>query len=340
LLYPSGFGPNDSGNVDLPGTIGSHVVIIASDQAYDTVNQAKLDATWHHHGLKLNFGAQFVGDTRGSKQYTTFINGNNEWEAFSGYGPASHDSGGVALPASLFTGTFSTANFIPGFANSNKLPPLLPWYNPYAVTAYEESLGAGAANPNYGPTNGYPFYNGTFTPALAPGSPTAIQEKSYAPFITAEKNFHLGGMTLKTAFGLRYDKTNVTTGGIAQLPTQLTVEASDHTAFIPTLTPAEFVQYHNSYQHFLPGLDLNLMVRPDLKVRFDASHGDHAAAGPDHPDPESHRVAGRRARGERQQSGSHALPVEQLRSGCRVVLREKRLPVPRCVFQARDELSD
>ena len=271
LLYPTGFGPNNSGNVYVPSIYGSHVAIIGTNYARDTVNQAKLDATWHHDSLKLNFGAQFVGDTRNSYSTTTFISGNNEWEAFAGYGPASHNSGGLALPASLFTGSFGTAGFIPGFANNGNLPPVLPWYNPYAVTAYEESLGVGAANPNYGPTNGYPFYDGKLTPVLNTTSPTLIQEKTYSPFITADENFNLGAMTLRADLGLRYDKTDVTTGGIASLPTSLTVQASDHTAFIDTLTPAEFVEFPNSYHYFLPSLDLNLMVRPDLKVRFDAS---------------------------------------------------------------------
>jgi iron complex outermembrane recepter protein len=270
LLYPSGFGPNNSGNVDDPGIMGSHVDIIAINEARDTVNQAKLDATWHHDSTKVNFGAQFVGDTRTSESWTTFINGNNQWELFAGYGPASYNSGGVALPASLFTGTFSTANFIPGLGDNGKLPSNIPWYSPYPVTAYEESLGVGAANPNYGPTNGY-TYDGTVTPAFAPGSPAEIQEKTYAPFVTVAQNFDIGAMTLKADLGLRYDKTDVTTGGIAQLPTGLTVEASDHTAFIDALTPPEFVQDVNSYHYFLPSLDLNLMVLPDLKVRLDAS---------------------------------------------------------------------
>jgi iron complex outermembrane recepter protein len=270
LLYPKAFGPNDDGNVYQPAIYGSHVNVTATTIARDTVNQAKLDATWHHDSLKLNFGAQFVGDTRTSKQYTTFINGNNEWQLFAGYGPASNNPGGVALPASLFTGSFSTANFIPGFANNDKLPPRLPWYNPYAVTAYEESLGIGAANPNYGPTNGY-TYNGTVTPAFDPASPIRIQEKSYAPFLTAEQNFNLGDMTLKANVGMRYDKTDVTSGGVVVVPTSLTVQASDPTAFSYTHTPAAFTEYSNSYHYLLPSLDLNLLVRPDLKVRFDAS---------------------------------------------------------------------
>ncbi len=270
LLYPSAFGPNNDGNVYQPDIYGSHVNVDGINIATDTINQAKLDATWHHDSTKVNFGGQFVSDTRTSESWTTFAFGNNEWQLFSGYGPASHNPGGVALPASLFTGSFSTADFIPGWGNNNKLPPVLPWYSPWGVTQYEESLGVGAANPNYGPANGN-TYNGIITPAFNPGSPTRIQEKTYAPFVTVDQNFDLGGMTLKADLGLRYDKTDVTSAGIGQLPTALTVQASDHTAFTPTQTPPGLVTDTNAYHYFLPSLDLNLMVRPDLKLRFDAS---------------------------------------------------------------------
>jgi TonB-dependent receptor len=89
--------------------------------------------------------------------------------------------------------------------------------------------------------------------------------------VTVDQNFDLGEMTLKANVGLRYDKTDVTTGGIGQLPTALTVQAADHTAFTPTQTPPAFIQDTNSYHYFLPSLDLNLLVRSDLKLRFDAS---------------------------------------------------------------------
>jgi TonB-dependent receptor len=158
LLYPSGIGPNNDGNVYQPDIYGSHVNVDGINVATDTVNQAKIDATWHHDSTKVNFGAQFVGDTRTSESWTTFAFGNNEWQLFSGYGPASNNFtyvcpgpvackaqdgsqgvktwDGMALPASLFAGNFSTANFIPGWGNNSKLPPVLPWYSPWAVTQY------------------------------------------------------------------------------------------------------------------------------------------------------------------------------------------------------------
>ena len=334
LLYPSAFGPNNSGNVDDPSIIGSHVDVIAINEAKDTVNQGKLDATWRHDSTKLNFGVQFVGDTRTSESWTTFINGNNQWELFAGYGPASHNSGGVALPASLFNGAFSTANFIPGYGGNANLPSSIPWYSPYPVTAYEESLGVGAANPNYGPTNGY-TYDGTVTPGFDPASPIRIRRTSYAPFVTGQHDFDLGGMTLTTNAGLRYDRTDVTAGGVLVQPTSLTVEASDHTAFI-------YTPYSRGIHKQLKFLSLPAAwPRPQSDGAAGSEseagsfpHGDEAAAEPDLPDPDALRIAGGRALGERQQPKAVAVPVGQRRSGSGVVLRQQRLSVHRCLLQA------
>ena len=293
LLYPTAYGPNNQ-EAGFPqvGLIGSHVLVISEQQNRDTVNQMKLDATWHHDSTKVNFGAQFVGDTRNQMSADTFT--NNEWQLFSGYGPPSNNyryycgstlcsnqaappagavqvAEGMALPASLFTGTFSTANFIPGWGNNNLLPKTLLWYNPFAVTAYEQSKGVAGADGDWAPASGYPGYNGPVVPALSPSSISLVQEKSYAPFITAEQNFDIWALPLKASLGLRYDRTDVTSGGIERMPTVLQVEPSDHTAFLFSYTPSQFVTTSNSYNYLLPSLDLNLMVRPDLKVRFDAS---------------------------------------------------------------------
>jgi hypothetical protein len=59
--------------------------------------------------------------TRTMTDYSDFQ--NNQWQAYSGYGPASGNTGGVALPQSFFTNSFSTSNFIPGQSNNNLLPP-------------------------------------------------------------------------------------------------------------------------------------------------------------------------------------------------------------------------
>ncbi|MFX7705226.1 hypothetical protein ABTJ74_19520, partial [Acinetobacter baumannii] len=76
---------------------------------------------------------------------------NNFWQAYAGYGTPSAQGGGIApLPSSLYQGTISTNNFIPGFKGS--LPPSLIMFNPIAYQNYLTSLG----NPQ---TKNIPGYN-------------------------------------------------------------------------------------------------------------------------------------------------------------------------------------
>ena len=81
----------------------------------------------------------------------------------------------------------------------------------------------------------------------------------------------LSGVPLNVRLGLRYDRTTVDTAGLGHVLQSLTVESADHTAFVFNYGPTTTISAPNDYNYFLPSLDLNLMVRPDLKLRFDAS---------------------------------------------------------------------
>jgi iron complex outermembrane recepter protein len=97
------------------------------------------------------------------------------------------------------------------------------------------------------------------------------QEKTYSPYATIVHDFQLGDMPLNARLGLRYDRTTVDTSGLGQELQSLTVEALDHTAFVFNFGPTTRIAAPNDYNYFLPSLDLNLMVRPDVKIRFDVS---------------------------------------------------------------------
>ena len=121
LPYPTGIGPN--GNAALfinNGIIGSHVLPMSSPQNINTVDQFKLQGTWTEDNLKLKYGLQYVDDKENLSEFDDFV--NNDWQAYAGYGPASNNTGGVALPQSFFTNSFSTGNFINGFNNNGNLP--------------------------------------------------------------------------------------------------------------------------------------------------------------------------------------------------------------------------
>ena len=272
LPYQTAPGPNgDAANflgLD-PFIIGTHVMPLEQPIDTDYINQAKLDATWQGGSTKVNFGVQFVEDTRNSKTYNDFQ--NNAWQLFSGYGPLSGNTGGVALPPSLFSGGLSTANFIPGWSGNGSLAPSIPYFNPFAVYNYIGSLPVSDANPNT-ITSGYPAYTGGFLPlALSVSSVFEIQEKTYSPFVVATHEFDLGDMPLNVRLGLRYDRTTVDTSGLGQELQSLTVEALDHTAFVFNYGPTTTITTPSDYNYLLPALDLNLMVLPDVKLRFDAS---------------------------------------------------------------------
>jgi iron complex outermembrane receptor protein len=276
LPYPTAFGPNNNAaNVLGSGIIGSHVFPISQPYSSDYINQGKIDATWHTDDTKVNFGLQFTEDTRNQYENDDFT--NNGWQLFSGYGPASNNTSGQALPQSLFTGSISTANFLPGWTNNGKLPGNILEFNPSAVEAYLVGLGAAGANPGTisgTSLNGTPFpqYAGGPIPlVLNPSSIAFVREKTYSPFIKWQQKFKLADMPLTADLGVRYERTDVSTGGVERLPTALTVETADHTAFDVSYSSSAYQTVSNSYHYVLPSLDLNLLVTPEVKVRLDAS---------------------------------------------------------------------
>ena len=105
-----------------------------------------------------------MGDHDNAQSHDDFA--NNQWQAFAGYGPASNNNGthGAALPQNLFTGSFSTADFINGFSGSNNLPPKVLVFDPYSVLNYLQGLGNPATTTVPGFNTGCcnPAYTGTY----------------------------------------------------------------------------------------------------------------------------------------------------------------------------------
>jgi TonB-dependent receptor len=277
LPYWTAVGPNTvapaTGSVTSPNylgqnpfIIGSHVVPITVQYNTDKINQVKLEGSWKNADTQVNFGAHIVQDVWDESNGNTLVNG--EWQLWSGYGPASNNpTTGVALPANLFTQT-SLGKFIPGY-NSGNLPQGLNLYNPYSVLNY---LITQPINAGYTPNAGYPGYAGGYP--VVPQNPGGLQHvdrKNYAPFVTASQSVPLGDMTLKINGGFRYQKTNVYISGLSQPLQSLGILPGDLTAYQFNLGGISPISATNSYGYLLPSLDLNLLVRPELKVRLDYS---------------------------------------------------------------------
>jgi iron complex outermembrane receptor protein len=268
---PTGVGPNsNAANFLGNGIIGSHVVPITSQRNRDTVTQGKIEAAYSQDGLKIRVGGQYVKDEFQLSNYDTFT--NNYWQAYSGYGPASGSTTGVALPPSLFNNSFSTANFIPGFSGGSGLPSRVPMFNPYSVLSYLQGLG----NPqtknipgyNYSSVNGF---TGTYDTVLNPASYQRISEQTWSGYITIREDTQIGHMPFHMNFGGREEVTKVISSGLGQLPTGLAIQPGDVTAFLVSFTPTTPVTTTHNYSYFLPNIDLGLEVTDKLKLRFDAS---------------------------------------------------------------------
>ena len=275
LPYPTGLGPNGNTAAFLGnGILGSHVLPIGQNNRVDKVQQVKVEGTWtENDNFRLNFGYQYVGEHDNARNYDDFA--NNDWQAYAGYGPNSNNNGthGVNLPQSLVTGSIPIdSGFVSGWGGAN-LPPALNTYNPYAIVNYLQSLG----NPQTRTIPGFnvgccnPAYDGVYRTILNAGSYQQIIENSNAVFVSASMKTSLIGMPLTVNVGVREEFTNLTAIGIGQQPTALTVQPSDHTAFVTTFGPQSLVSDKNSYQYLLPNLDLNWQVADDVQIRFDAS---------------------------------------------------------------------
>jgi len=307
LPYWSAVGPNTvasgSGAVISPDydglnpfIIGSHVFPITAQENSDKVNQMKLDAAWHAGSTKVNFGAQFVDDLWNAKSYDSFD--NNYWQLWSGYGPASNNyvyycgslattcanqtnppAGaiqvlhGVALPPSLFS-SVSVSPWMPGFSGAGNLPSSLLEFNPYSVLNY---LITQPINQDWSPSAGYPPYTGGYPlPVLNVSGMQHVDRVNYSPFVVAEHNFELGDMTLKVNGGLRWQKTSEQIAALATPLLSLTLQPGDVTAYGFNRGQSTWTKTTFAYSYLLPSLDLNLMVKPDLKVRADFSRTETA----------------------------------------------------------------
>ncbi len=282
LPYWSAYGPNTvasgssavtNGNSNglSPFIIGSHVLPLQTQENTDRINQVKLSGEFKTDATKINFGLQYVDDLWNTTESDTFT--NNYWQLWSGYGPASGNTVGQVLPSNLFT-QVSITPWLPGYSGAGNLPSSLVKYNPYSVLSYliGQPINAGFSSGSYPPYTG-----GIPAEALSPGSVQRVDRQNFAPFVTAEQNVNLGSMKLVIDAGLRYQKTEESIAGLAAPLTAVTWQgAGDPTAYLFTTGTQIPTQVESAYHYFLPSLDLNLLVTPEIKVRADYSRTEDA----------------------------------------------------------------
>ncbi|WP_066718802.1 TonB-dependent receptor [Sphingomonas pituitosa] len=267
----SNFGPagNAAGWANT-AVIGSHVTVNQTQKNTDDLAQFRALATWKQENLTLKAGGQVYQDTFNFRNQSTFT--NNFWQAYAGYGAPSGRTTGIApLPASLYQGSISLNDFIPGFGGA--LPPSVFIFSPVAYQQYLTGLG----NPqtknipgyNYGSVTGF---TGTFDEAVDPGSVLRVRERTWSLFFNASFKADVGGMPFTLNAGVRNETTNLTATGQGRLPTLIVTSTADPTLLsVPTYTDIQGVTSKSSYSFLLPSFDAKLELTNNLILRVDAS---------------------------------------------------------------------
>jgi TonB-dependent receptor len=273
LPYPTGFGPGgDAANFANPAFIGSHVLVESYNQNTDTINQFKLEGSWHNDQLKFKYGVQYTHDHEELRAFTDLP---YTWQMYAGYGPAPVGTGGVApIPAGLISSTFSTGSgFINGWGNGANLPPAIIAANGYAILNYLQGLNGAGMNVNAcSNLSGATPCTGKYIMYENLGGSQDITESTVSPYLNLSLNEKIADMPLKINVGVRLESTHVISSGISSLPVgQLTIVPTDHTAYSFTPSAPIPISTESNYKYLLPNLDLGLYVTDTLKVRFDAS---------------------------------------------------------------------
>lgn len=273
LPYPSGFGPNNNESEFINnGIIGSHVFPLGSSRNLDSVNQVKAEADWDTDAVTLKFGMQYVAEHKNENELDDFE--NNNWQAYSGYGPASGNTAGVVLPQSFFTQSFSTKNFITGWTGASNLPPAILAFSPFTTLPYLNGLHGAGANLNCcnPPPNepGRPF-SGTYQIAPSASAYHILEEDTFSGFFESTFKSQIDGMPIKMNVGARYDITSEDVTALGETPTAFTQQTGDATAWNVTYTSTIPLAATHQYQYLLPNFDLDLSVTDNMDVRFDAS---------------------------------------------------------------------
>ncbi|USI74620.1 TonB-dependent receptor [Sphingomonas morindae] len=262
------YGPNGSA-ADYTNTalIGSHVTVNQTQRNTDALKQARLTASWKQDDLTVKIGGQYYEDRFKLLNTSTFT--NNFWQAYAGYGAPSGRTTGIApLPASLYQGTISLNNFIPGFKGA--LPPSLIRYSPIDYQNFLSGLG----NPqttNIPGFNNIPGFTGSFDQMVDPGSIQDIRERTWSLYMSVAYTTEIGGMPFHFAAGLRNENTHLRSGGQGRLPVSIATSSADPTLLSVSFGPTSTITAKSNYSYLLPSVDARLEVTDRLQLRFDAS---------------------------------------------------------------------
>ena len=142
-----------------------------------------------------------------------------------------------------------------------------------------------------------------------------VEEETRSVYIQWEQDGHLGSMPTYTVIGLRYEKTELTSTSVIQVPNGIRW-MSNNDFVINRSDEAQPFSEKNEYDYLLPNLDFSIDFTDDLKGRFSASKTIARApygnlyAGPNPGAPSGSILFGEQFRGTGNAENPSLLPLE------------------------------
>lgn len=225
----------------------------ANNNVFKTgIDELKLDATWKN---SPESGLKFITAGIDLKRMTTraesFNSGNFAWGY---YNPAYVGM----IPSSAFT-KVPTCSILKSFSGGG-CGIAVPYFYSFPLGAAIAATQAGGA-----PGDGnFPPY--TFQQARSPTNDDHIKEDTPAPFAQMDFDTEFDGMRFRALAGLRYEHSAVTARSLQKVPTS--IQWNNPTEFSTNYAAdATYSDVRSAYHEFLPSIDTNLQVLPDVLLR-------------------------------------------------------------------------
>lgn len=98
-----------------------------------------------------------------------------------------------------------------------------------------------------------------------------IQERTWAPYLQSKHSFDLGTARANLRLGLRYEKTKISSSALVPVPVGTSWVADNEIGLI-FAGQSDFTTLKGSYENWLPAIDFDLSITPDIKLRASYSH--------------------------------------------------------------------
>ncbi len=233
-------GTNGVLNPDFPASqLGSQVLRINAQAQESRVKAGKIDGEWMFDGGRFQFGVDSSDTRMTRRQNSEMYAALGDW----GVANAGNESGMTDLltPFSItrLFNDFGTAG-IPTGAWRGDASELANW----AAQRYGAST---RVNPQLAADN-------------------EINESVDAAYVQIELDGELAGRTVNSRFGLRYERTDITSTSVVAIPGAIEWQANNDFRIVRSDALQPFSE-KAKYSHLLPNMDFSIDLREDLKGR-------------------------------------------------------------------------